>query len=149
MISFIQGAGRAGRRGQHSVIYLLCGGRHDPVNEEVDFEQRQSLHAMVRDPCSCHRMHISGYMDETQVQCKDLTGAQLCDHCDPRDVSEYMTTIPSHQTPPTISYTCVFLPGPLTLISSNPRPPQLDYQTITGGRGGLTWQAHCEFVVSF
>jgi hypothetical protein len=108
MMDFVQGAGRAGRRGQESVIYLLHGGTYPTPENAIDTKQMVALQAMTGDSHGCHRKHISTCMDGKAVRCRDLTGAQLCGICDPHHphVTELDNTpkLPTSHNPSRIQF---------------------------------------------
>jgi hypothetical protein len=125
MIDFVQGAGRAGRREQKSVIYLLHEGSHLPLGDLHDVKQVVTLQRMVTDQSCCHRNYISTCMDGKTVSCKDLDNAQPCGVCDPQHAhvtgldqiltSSNLCTYPTPQTP---SYSPPSLSTPLAIPSA-------------------------------
>ena len=82
MMEFVQGAGRAGRRQQESVIYLLSLGTKTPTKLN-DPQRMAALYNMIHEDNTCHRRHISHCMDGIEVSCNNLTNALSCGVCDP------------------------------------------------------------------
>lgn len=84
MIDFVQGAGRAGRNGQHSrVVVLNAGNPFGPSKGDNDDLscKRDMVYWLTRS--DCRRLGISECMDRESHTCASLPGAVLCDKCQP------------------------------------------------------------------
>ena len=80
LYDFVQGAGRAGRNGQESLIAVLHSGIPPPLPEESQYGCRLEMEKVVADK-ACRRLGISAVMDDEKSSCSTLVNALPCDFC--------------------------------------------------------------------
>lgn len=81
LYDFVQGAGRAGRSGQDSLIVVLHIGPPPVLPDENPYVSREEM-GHVLTTTACRRMSISKFMDGHGLSCFQLPGSFLCDLCE-------------------------------------------------------------------
>jgi hypothetical protein len=79
---FVQGAGRAGRSGQDSLVVVLENGKPQwPDNNE--YTCRKEMDKIISVP-ECRRLGLSRVMDGHGLPCSQVPNSLLCDFCEGR-----------------------------------------------------------------
>ncbi|KAJ6553802.1 hypothetical protein DFH09DRAFT_1495365 [Mycena vulgaris] len=81
-----QGAGRAGRKGQQSLILLVDDGQcheHAATEGELDVNCFVESRELFRNRTECRRLVFSRAYNGNQATCSDIPDALACDICDP------------------------------------------------------------------
>jgi Helicase conserved C-terminal domain len=81
LYDFVQGAGRAGRSGQESLIVVIHSGPPGMLPDENQYGCRVEMDDVVMSP-TCRRASISKVMDGQKVSCSQISGALFCDSCE-------------------------------------------------------------------
>ena len=96
LYDFVQGAGRAGRSGQESLVAILHDGVASPLPDENPYSCREGVERII-ETTACRRLVISEFMDGSGESCFQLPNMLPCDlcrgHTDPL-IEEAMGTIP-------------------------------------------------------
>jgi len=86
IIAYAQGAGRTGRNGQRSDVFLVRN-RNDPTisrpNGRPDVTGAHSLQDYMTRDQDCLRYRITYAMDKIPTSCEDIPGCARCGNCDP------------------------------------------------------------------
>lgn len=77
----VQGAGRAGRAGQESLIAVLHNGISPVMNVENQYDCRPQMERIIKDK-SCRRFGVSKVMDGEGLICSQLQNSLPCDFCE-------------------------------------------------------------------
>lgn len=81
---FVQGAGRAGRVGQESLIVVLHNGSPPTMPSDNPYDCRPEMGRIIKDK-SCRQLGVSKVMDGGEgLSCSQLQGSLLCDFCEGR-----------------------------------------------------------------
>ena len=80
LYDFVQGAGRAGRSDQESLVVVLHSGVPPPPSNESENGCRLEMERVITD-AACRRLGISRVMDGKDLPCSKLDNALLCDFC--------------------------------------------------------------------
>lgn len=84
LYDFVQGAGRAGRSGQRSLITII---HQTPLPTTIrktdDYPREEGMRTMI-EASTCRRAAISGVMDGQSISCAQLADSVLCDACEGR-----------------------------------------------------------------
>jgi superfamily II DNA helicase RecQ len=88
LIDFVQGAGRGGRSGLPTSIYLVAeeDSQLAESDNEAFFKCFKQMNHFKKDPKSCRRYHLSDCMDGKAETCSSLEGAEKCDICCPTSI---------------------------------------------------------------
>jgi hypothetical protein len=81
LYDFVQGAGRAGRSGQESLIAVLYNGPPPPMPNESQHGCRVEM-AEVLSKRLCRRASISKVMDGDELSCSEVPNSLPCDICE-------------------------------------------------------------------
>ena len=118
LYDFVQGAGRAGRSGQESLVVVLYKKPPPEMTGENPHGYRLEMERVLKDQ-ACRRASISRIMDGEEQSCFQLDGSLPCDVCEGR-LSDLVTGAISTSPPisaETDSTSNDFTPQP------PPRPP--------------------------
>lgn len=83
-ISFLQGAGRTAREGQHGTVTIFYdtykkGALNGSMNQ--DFSDVEGVRLYLENTTTCRRFFITERWDEKAVSCGEVPNAALCDIC--------------------------------------------------------------------
>ena len=98
LYDYVQGAGRAGRTGQESLIAILHAGPSSILPDENPNSCRAEMEHLL-DATVCRRLGISGFMDGQPQSCFQVFGSVLCDICDGHVDPVIQRAIDSPSTP--------------------------------------------------
>jgi hypothetical protein len=119
----VQGAGRAGRAGQKSLVAIV---HKPPFPTQFNFNRyacQDGVRAML-DPSTCRRAAISQVMDGRRITCADLPGSPPCDVCQ-GCLDPIITNAIANSPPPAPT------PTPSNPVRRSPPPPL--YTTLFRG----------------
>jgi len=116
LYDFVQGAGRAGRAGQKSLVVVIHKPPIPPPFSGNPYTCHEGMRAML-EASTCRRLAISQVMDGCRTSCADLPGSPLCDVCDGQ-LTPIITEAIENFTPAPIS-----TPTPTSLLPRSPPPP--------------------------
>ena len=80
LYDFVQGAGRAGRSGQKSLIAIIHTSGFQMRSGDNRYGCQEGVEKMLTSP-TCRRATISEFMDGHTTTCATLSGSELCDIC--------------------------------------------------------------------
>lgn len=100
LYDFVQGAGRAGRSGQGSLVAVLYNRLPSEMPGENPHGYRQKMGHVLENRL-CRRVGISKVMDGEGRSCSELTGSLLCDVCHGRLSGLVTAAIDTAPTSPT------------------------------------------------
>lgn len=87
LFEHLQMIGRNSRNHQPSVVVTIVGAgeriTRNPADKVLDVSLKTVMETWVDNKARCRRELLSEVMDGVAVTCKDLTGCQLCDICQP------------------------------------------------------------------
>ena len=78
---FVQGAGRAGRSGQESLVVILHNGPPLPMDNESPYACRVEM-GTILSASACRRTNISKVMDGVELSCSQVPSSLPCDFCE-------------------------------------------------------------------
>jgi superfamily II DNA helicase RecQ len=87
LMNFVQGAGRAGRKGQPSHIFLLHSSNQSqimPQGSEPDQNCIIGGIEYMKNTTECRRFIVTRIMDGEGVRCREVFNALPCDICEPK-----------------------------------------------------------------
>ena len=83
LYDLLQGAGRAGRNGQESLVAVLYNSPPPAMPDENQYGCRVEMENVLNAP-ACRRASISKAMDGVETSCSELSNSLLCDFCEGR-----------------------------------------------------------------
>ena len=83
LYDFVQGAGRAGRSGQESLVAIIYNAPPPSMKDESQYGCREEMATVLSTP-ACRRVSISKVMDGIGTPCSQLPNSLLCDFCEER-----------------------------------------------------------------
>jgi len=116
LYDFVQGAGRAGRSGQESLVAVLHNGVPSVPFGDSQYGCRAEMERIIT-TASCRRAGISKVMDVKETSCFQLPDSLLCDFCDGH--IDPLVTAAINMPPPTPAQ-----PTAATQIPTPQSPPQ-------------------------
>ena len=116
LYDFVQGAGRAGRSGQESLIVVFYNELPPELPDENPHGCRAEMGSVLVTP-ACRRISISKVMDGNELSCSE-PGSLLCDFCE-GDVDPLITKAIEVAAPTSIHATA---PVPVSIQTTAPAP---------------------------
>jgi len=127
LYDFVQGAGRAGRSSQTSLITVLYSKLPPMLRGEGPYICRKEMEHVLT-ASACRRAEISKAMDGNELSCFQLPGSLPCDLCearmDPLIIDAMFASLSAPLPPPAPSkaLTSTPIPRPTTITASSSTP---------------------------